>query len=105
MKKWKDLLAKFGTPIDRLEKYLTKRGLITPERTASIRQQAKNQVRDALKGATGQLFPEIDSLFEDVYEKLPNNLVEQREELRQHVRKYPEDYELEKFRNGKSFLN
>jgi TPP-dependent pyruvate/acetoin dehydrogenase alpha subunit len=33
MKKWKDLLDKFGAPIERMDKYLTKRGLITPERT------------------------------------------------------------------------
>jgi 2-oxoisovalerate dehydrogenase E1 component alpha subunit len=62
-------------------------------------------VRDALKNATGELLPEVDNLFEDVYEKMPNNLLEQREELRNHLKKYPDEYELEKFKNGKSFLN
>ena len=62
-------------------------------------------VREALKNATGELLPEIDELFEGVYEKMPNSLLEQREELRNHVKKYPNDYELEKFKNGKSFLN
>jgi hypothetical protein len=33
-------------------------------------------VRDALKNATGELLPEVDSLFEDVYDKMPNNLLE-----------------------------
>ena len=33
MKKWEDLLSKFSSPIDRLEKYLTRRGILTPERT------------------------------------------------------------------------
>jgi 2-oxoisovalerate dehydrogenase E1 component alpha subunit len=33
MEKWKELLSKFSSPIERLEKYLTRRGLITPERT------------------------------------------------------------------------
>ena len=33
MKKWEDLLSKFSSPIDRLEKYLTRRGLLTAERT------------------------------------------------------------------------
>jgi hypothetical protein len=33
-------------------------------------------VRDALKNATGELLPEIDELFEDVYEKMPNSLIE-----------------------------
>lgn len=105
MKKWKELLEKFSSPIERLEKYLTRRGLINAERTAKLRNEAKNMVRDALKNATGELLPEVDSLFEDVYEKMPNNLVEQREELRNHLKKYPDSYELEKFKNGKSFLN
>ena len=33
MLKWKELLSKFSSPIERLEKYLTRRGLLTPERT------------------------------------------------------------------------
>lgn len=76
MKKWKDLLEKFGSPIERLDKYLTKRGLITPERTTRLRTEAKNMVRDALKNATGELLPEVDSLFEDVYEEMPKHLLE-----------------------------
>ena len=105
MEKWKELISKFSSPIERLEKYLTRRGLITPERTLKLRNEAKNMVREALKNATGELLPEIDELFEGVYEKMPNSLVEQREQLRSHVKKYPDSYELEKFKNGKSFLN
>jgi len=40
MKKWEDLLSKFSSPIDRLEKYLTKRGLLTAERTKQLRKDA-----------------------------------------------------------------
>lgn len=79
MKKWQELLGSFTSPIERMEKYLTKRGLITPERTAEVRLNAKNQVRDALKNATGEVFPEIDLLFEEVYDKMPNNILEQRD--------------------------
>jgi TPP-dependent pyruvate/acetoin dehydrogenase alpha subunit len=57
-----------------MDKYLTRRGLITPERTARIRLEAKNQVRDGLKNAIGELLPEVDNLFEDVYEKMPLHL-------------------------------
>lgn len=98
------MLKKFSSPIERLDKYLTRRGLITPDRTAKLRTDAKNAVRDALKNATGELLPEVDSLFEDVYDKMPAHLQEQREDLRRHLLKYPDDYELEKFKNGKSFL-
>lgn len=42
MKKWRELLDGFTSPIQRLDKYLTKRGLITPEWTKEIRTKAKN---------------------------------------------------------------
>jgi 2-oxoisovalerate dehydrogenase E1 component alpha subunit len=105
MKKWKELLEGFTSPIERMDKYLTKRGLITPERTAEVRLAAKNSVRDALKNAIGEVHPEIDLLFEEVYDKMPKHIEEQRDQLREHLKKYPEEYELHKFKNGKDFLN
>lgn len=68
MKKWKELLDGFTSPIHRMEKYLMKKGLITAERTAEVRTNAKNQVRDSLKNAIGEVFPPIDLLFDEVYE-------------------------------------
>ena len=76
MKKWEDLLAKFSSPIDRLEKYLTRRGLIDEERTKKLRKDALEQVRTALKSATNELLPEVDQLFEQVYEEMPDILKE-----------------------------
>lgn len=63
MKKWEELLQKFSNPIERIEKYLKNKGLLTQERTDKLREDAKNQVRDALKNATGELLPPIDQLF------------------------------------------
>ncbi len=40
MKKWEDLLGKFSSPIDRIEKYLTRRGLVDAERTKNLRKDA-----------------------------------------------------------------
>jgi len=40
MKKWTELLAKFGNPIQRLEKYLTKRGMLDADRTKRLRKDA-----------------------------------------------------------------
>lgn len=103
MKKWKDLLSKFSSPIERFEKYLTGRGLIDAERTKRLRKDAVDQVRQALKNSTGELLPEVDTLFTQVYEEMPNNLIEQREELREHLKKWPDSYDLEKFKNGKQY--
>jgi len=68
MKKWEDLLSKVSNPIHRLEKYLTKRGLITKELTDKLRMDAKLSVRESLKAASVLPKPSIDSLFEDVYD-------------------------------------
>lgn len=59
-----------------MDKYLTKKGLITEARTKEVRLAAKNQVRDALKNAIGQVHPSIDQLFEQVYDVMPGHLVE-----------------------------
>lgn len=104
MQKWKELLVKFGNPITRIEKYLKKKGLLTDERTKNLRKEALEQVRNALKNSTSELFPPIDSLFEDVYKDIPPHIEEQRQELKAHLRKYPNDYELEKFIGGKDFM-
>ena len=40
MKKWNDLLGKFGNPIDRFEKYLLRRKLITEDRPKKLREEA-----------------------------------------------------------------
>lgn len=104
MKKWQELLKKFGNPITRLESYLKKRNMLTDEHTQSLRNEAKNAVRDALKAATSAQLPPIDSLFEDVYKDVPKHLQEQREELRAHLRKYPNDYGLEKFVDSDKFI-
>jgi 2-oxoisovalerate dehydrogenase E1 component alpha subunit len=64
MKKWQELLTKFSSPIGRLEKYLTRRGLITKERTEKLRAEALESVRTALKNSTNELLPEVDMMFE-----------------------------------------
>lgn len=76
MQKWTELLAKFSNPVSRFEKYLKRRGLVTDERAKSLRKEAMNQVRNALKTATNELLPEIDTLFEDVYKDIPEHIEE-----------------------------
>lgn len=78
MKKWDDLLKKFSSPIDRIEKYLTRKGLVNEERSKALRKDALNQVRNALKNSTQELLPEVDGMFTSVYEDVPKHLEEQR---------------------------
>ena len=60
-------------------------------------------VRDSLKAASVLQKPNIDSLFEDVYEKVPAHIEEQRQELKAHLRKYPEPYNLSGFVDGEKW--
>jgi hypothetical protein len=39
--------------------------------------------------------PPIDDLFTDVYDTPPPNLIEQRQELYDHLAKYPHDYPMD----------
>jgi len=104
MKKWEDLIGKFGNPIARLEKYLLREKIITPDQNAKLREDARNQVRVSLKKAADLPKPPIDLLFSDVYEKEPANLLEQKENLRNHLRKYPKEYNLGYFKGGEDWI-
>jgi 2-oxoisovalerate dehydrogenase E1 component alpha subunit len=67
MKKWKDLLAKFSSPIERLEKYMKINGLYDENRTKELRKKAKFAVRDSLKASSQMKLPPVEELFKDVY--------------------------------------
>ena len=88
MTKWKELIEKFSNPIARLEKYLLKKGLVGKDDAQKYRDEAKKQVRDALKVSNETRKPAIDELFNDVLENLSPNLVEQKRELKEHIKKY-----------------
>lgn len=76
MQKWKDLLAKIKSPIQRFEHYLTGRGLIKTTDTAHFREEARTAVREALKAGIEARKPAIDELFSDVFEKIPSHIAE-----------------------------
>ena len=105
MEKWKELLEKFSNPISRLEKYLLREGVITPDQNEKLRTNAKNMVREALKAANDLPKPSIDVMFSDVYESIPTHIGEQKEQLRAHLKKYPEHYNLGNFKDGEKWVN
>jgi len=104
MTKWKEHLANFGDPILRFEKYLIGQGLITESRQEELRKDARNDARNSLKKAMVEKMPSIDKLFSAVYENVPKPLEDQKEELRNHIRKYPEYYNLAGFKDGESWI-
>ena len=84
---------------------MKRKGLYSAEHTEKLRHSAKIAVRDSLKAASKEQLPPIDELFNDVYEKVPTHIQEQKDELKAHLRKYPDMYELEKFQDGTDFPN
>jgi len=100
MEKWTQYLESLGDPIARFETFLLGRKLITPDYQKEVRQQALQEVRAALKSATEQPRPPIDEMFSDVYETVPAHIAEQKEALKAHLRKYPDQYRLEQYEDG-----
>ena len=42
-------------------------------------------------------------MFEETYEGMPRYLEDQRQELKDHFRKYPDEYDLHNFVDGESW--
>jgi 2-oxoisovalerate dehydrogenase E1 component alpha subunit len=103
MQKWKELLSKFKSPIHRLEQYLLRKGLVKEEDSKQYRQEALNQVREALKTANEDKKPAIHELFEDVYEGRMEHLERQKQELKDHLKIYGDKYDLASYRDGERF--
>ena len=104
MKKWNSLIKNFSNPISRLDAYLVSKNWIKPDHQAAIRDDAKKQVRDALKKAADEKLPPIEELFTDVYDAPHPDLIEQQKELEAHLRRHPDAYGLEKFVGGEKFM-
>lgn len=97
MKKWIEYLESIGDPISRFFVYLKSKNWITENEYKDIIDDAKEQVRNSLKEANKTKKCSIDSMFEDVYEKVPKSLQDQRANLREHLNKYPEVYNLDQY--------
>jgi len=104
MKKWGSLLERFSNPIARLEKYMIREKLISADQNEKLRKDARDMVRDSLKAANELPKSPIDGLFTDVYKEMPNHILEQREDLRNHLRKYPKEYNLGYFKDGEKWI-
>lgn len=93
-KEWKEK----NDPIKRLTKFLhnIKHSNVPDE--AETRKAARKDITDTLHKCQKIKFPAMESLFEDVYDKLPRHLEEQRDELKEHLRVYGDKYDfLDKF--------
>jgi 2-oxoisovalerate dehydrogenase E1 component alpha subunit len=97
MQKWHDYLKKIGNPITRFYNYMKDKNWIGEKELKEIEDNTKEEVRDSLKKAFACKKPSLDSMFEDVYEQVPPNLIEQKENLKSHILKYQDAYNLDSY--------
>jgi 2-oxoisovalerate dehydrogenase E1 component alpha subunit len=97
MQKWHDYLKKIGNPIIRFFNYMKDKNWITDQEYKDIEEHTKEEIRESLKKAFACKKPSLDSMFEDVYETLPDNLKEQKESLKSHIIKYQDAYSLDNY--------
>ncbi|KAL1982405.1 hypothetical protein VTN96DRAFT_1375 [Rasamsonia emersonii] len=87
-------------PIIRLRKWLENKGLWNDE----LEQQTRNELRAAIlkefNAAEREKKPPLRSLFTDVYENLTEEAEAQRQELKRHLEKYPDEYNLNDYEDG-----
>lgn len=92
--------TELNCPIARVKRHLLKRKLIHESDSEKWIGEARSRVLEALEAAEKLPKPPLTDLFTDVYDKLTPNLIEQQNELLNHLKKYPEHYNLSQFKKG-----
>ncbi|TYZ63798.1 hypothetical protein PybrP1_007329 [[Pythium] brassicae (nom. inval.)] len=88
IKHWKEACD----PIDRTRNYLIRRGWLTAEQDQHLRDNQRTDVLAALQKAESKGPPQLEELFEDVFDVKTPLLLRQEKEMLEHVAKYPEFY-------------
>lgn len=91
VKEWNNV----GNPILRVFKYLTANNLWDDKRDSAYREEIRSQVLQNLDEAGKTKRHPIDSMFDDVYDKIPPHIMKQREELREHLKSYGDKYPID----------
>jgi len=92
-------------PISRLRKYMEAKGFWDETKEKEARESIRRDVLKAFSQAEREKKPPIRAMFEDIYEELTPDLKAQMKALRDHLEKYPEEYDLGEYEGGKSSLD
>jgi len=90
-------------PVQRLQHFLTSssssaaadgdtQSFLTRNEITSIKDEEKMEVLKCIQSAETKGKPDIKYLFEDVYHEMSPHLIEQQEQLHEHMEKYPDRY-------------
>ena len=78
-------------PVTRFQAWMMNQGWWTDKDEAELRQTARRRVITALEQASGVEKNAVSEMFDDVYDELPGHLRQQREEVLEFLKKYPEN--------------
>lgn len=79
-------------PLQRMNHFLIRHNYITDEDIATMKDQERIAVLEAIQKAEHRPKPSMESMFEDVYKEMPGHLEEQLKQLQDHVANHPEKY-------------
>jgi 2-oxoisovalerate dehydrogenase E1 component alpha subunit len=87
-------------PLVRLRKYLEVKGLWSQEKEQEAVQRLKAEVKATLKNAEKEKKPPLRAMFEDVYEEITEEQRDQIRTLKDIVKRYPDEYNVQDFEGG-----
>jgi 2-oxoisovalerate dehydrogenase E1 component alpha subunit len=79
-------------PLHRLNNFLKRHNMLTDEEIATISDEGRIAVLNAIKQAEQRPKPSLESMFEDVYHDVPKHLQKQLRELKEHLALYSGKY-------------
>ena len=81
-------------PVNRFKHWLIKQGWWREEQDQACLEDYPVQVVEAMKRAEQLKKPDLDSLFEDVYKEVPPHLLRQKQQISEHIQRYPKHFPL-----------
>lgn len=91
-------------PITRLRKWMEQKGIWGEDKEKEARSSIRKEVLKAFSTAEKEKKPPLREMFTDVYEKLTDEQKGQMEQLKEIVDKYPEEYDMGQFGEGRHGL-
>ncbi|MBZ5487784.1 thiamine pyrophosphate-dependent dehydrogenase E1 component subunit alpha [Halomonas aquamarina] len=79
-------------PVLRMQKWLMKKGWWSEEEETREQETRRQEVLDTMKRAEKRTAPPLESLVSDVYADVTPELQRQFDQLKKHIRRYPEAY-------------
>ncbi|KAF1956902.1 2-oxoisovalerate dehydrogenase subunit alpha mitochondrial precursor [Byssothecium circinans] len=92
-------------PITRLRKWLEGRNLWDEDKERGLRSRTRKEILAAFDRAEKQKKPAIKNAFGDVWEELTEEQRGHVEELRDILRRYPNEYDVDQYEGGVASLN